>query len=222
MKILLFLIMCLAALLLFQCAAHTNLEPVGKENLAVDISMGGPIVKAFGTRIPVPYFTTGVNYGLKDNLDLTGTLHLLSLPYKIFGMEPGVTWYPIQQKGKIPTIGIQPHALILMSLKSGVDERIKCYPVLSGSAAWHMKKGLIYTGADLTVRLSDLDYNKDESPMIFSPFLGYKWKLGSRTWLCTELKWNGANLQTDQLAVEYLDIGSHGAITTLFSIQRSF
>ena len=222
MKTFISLIMCLAALLFFQCAAHTNLEPVGNGNLAVDASIGGPIVKAFGTKIPVPYLTTGVNYGLKDNLDFTGNLHILSLPYQIFGMEPGITWYPVLQKGKIPTIGINPHALILMSLKSDVGERIKCYPVLSGSAAWQMKNGLFYTGMDLTYRLSDLDYNKDESPAIVSPFFGYQWKLGARTRMNTELKWHAANLQTDQLAVEYLGIGSHGAISTLFSIQRSF
>ena len=33
------------------CAAHTNLQPVGKGKLNSNLSFGGPIVEAFGARV---------------------------------------------------------------------------------------------------------------------------------------------------------------------------
>ena len=84
MKILYSISISLSVMLLIGCAAHTNVQPMGKDNLSANISIGGPIVKAFGTRIPVPYATAGVNYGLNNRFDLNGDLHLLLLPYKIF------------------------------------------------------------------------------------------------------------------------------------------
>jgi len=48
-------------LILFGCAAQTNFDPVGRGNLNGNFSIGGPIISAFGTRIPVPYLTIGAN-----------------------------------------------------------------------------------------------------------------------------------------------------------------
>ncbi|HPG42087.1 MAG TPA: hypothetical protein PLP19_17620 [bacterium] len=208
--------------ILLECAAHTNLQPVGKNRMTAHGSIGGPIVKAFGTRLPVPYATTGCNYGITDNLDLNGSLHLLPLAYGLFGGEYGATWYPLLNSGLVPTVGIQGRLLTLISLKSGIDDRFRIYPVLTGSAAWQCGAGLAYTGLDTTMPLTRADYDADAEKFIFSPFIGYKWKLGRQTWLYTELKWNGANIQTEQLAVEYLPVSKHGAVTTLFSIERSF
>ena len=209
-------------LLLMGCAAHTQIEPVGKGKLSTNASMGGPIVKAFGTRVPVPYATAGVDYGLDNRLDIKADLHLLSLPYRIFGLELGPIWYPCLNNGKIPTIGVQPRLMTLISLKSDVEERMKVYPILSGSAAWKLHKGLVYIGTDVTVPFSSSDYDEDAASTIISPFMGYRWHIGKQTYLYTEIKWQGANIRSDQLAVEYLPIGNNGAITTLFAIQRSF
>ena len=204
------------------CAAHTNLEPVGKNNIDANLSIGGPIIKTFGTRIPIPYATTGLNYGLKDNLDLNGNLHLLPAAFKLFGSDFGATWYPIINNNSLPTIGLQARLLTLASLKSGVESRFRVYPAFSGSSAWKLGKGTIYTGIDLTIPLTSPDYDDDASSLIFSPFFGFRWKLGKRTRLLTEIKWNGANIQTNQLAVEYLPVANYRAVTTLFSLERSF
>ena len=167
----------LPLIILIGCAAHNDLEPIGKGNLSANFSIGGPIVKAFGTNIPIPYATVGANYGLNNKFDLNGNLHLLSIPYKIFGFDFGSTWYPSINNGKIPTIGIQPRLLTLISMKSNVNERLKIYPIISNSAAWHINKGLIYIGTDLTILLSSLDYDEDAPNVILSPFWGYRWRI---------------------------------------------
>jgi hypothetical protein len=204
------------------CAAHTNLEPVGKKNLSANVSFGGPIVEAFGAKIPVPYTTVGANYGLDNRVDLNGNFHLITLPYKILGFDFGPTWFPIIKNGKVPVIGLQPRLLALLSLKSNVQERFKIYPVLSSSATWPVKGNRFYFGSDLTYIYSSADYDKEASRIIFSPFAGYGWKLGQKNYLYTEVKWHGANIQSNQLAVEYLPIGKNGALSVFFSLQRSF
>jgi len=208
--------------ILISCAAHTNLQPVGKNNIDANLSIGGPVIKAFGARIPVPYATAGVNYGIRDNVDLNGNLHLLSAAYKLFGCDLGATWFPVLNDHSIPTIGLQARLLTMASLKSGVDSRFRFYPSVSASSAWKLGGGIIYTGADITVPITSPDYDDDAASVIFSPFFGYRWNLGKNTRLLTEIKWNGANVQTHQLAVEYLPVSNYGAITTLFAIERSF
>ncbi|MBN2414014.1 hypothetical protein JXQ31_20230 [candidate division KSB1 bacterium] len=204
------------------CAAHTNLQPVGKNNIDANLSIGGPVIKAFGARIPIPYATGGVNYGIRDNFDLNGNLHLLPAAYKLFGCDFGATWFPVLNNFSKPTIGLQARLLTMASLKADVDSRFRFYPSFSASSAWKMGGGLFYTGADITVPVTSPDYDDDAVSVIFSPFFGYRWNLGSHTRLLTEIKWNGANIQTHQLAVEYLPVANYGAITTLFSIERSF
>ncbi len=204
------------------CAAHTNLEPVGKGKLNANLSLGGPIVAAFGARVPVPYATIGSNYGLTDRININGNLHLLSTFYGVIGFDFGTTWFPLSNKGKTPTIGVQPRLLALTSFKNNVSSRFRIYPLISSSAAWSLGNGLIYTGFDLTIPLTLQDFDDDASSTIVSPFFGYRWNLGSRTRLLTEIKWHGANIKSNQLAVTYLPIAGHGAISALLSLERSF
>ncbi len=208
--------------LLFACSAQTHLVPLGKGNLSVDGSLGGPVVSAFNTRIFIPYATTGLAYGAADRLDVNGRLHLLPLPYGIFGFDAGASWYPELPGAAVPTIGLHPQLLVLVSMKPNVKERFKIYPVISGSAAWPVKNGLFYLGSDLCISLQQPDYDQDAEAAIVSPFWGYRWKIGARWHLYTELKWHGANIRSDRLAVDYQSLGHYGAVTTLFSIQRSF
>jgi hypothetical protein len=204
------------------CAAHTNLEPSGKGTLNANVSVGGPVVSAFGAKLPVPYGTLGFNYGMADRFDLTGNVHLLPLAYDIMGFDLGTTWYPVLHKRYIPTVGIQPRLLILASFKSGMSNRLKAYPLFSTSAAWNIGAGLAYTGFDATMPASFSQYDPDAPSFIFSPLAGYRWRIGRKTFFITELKWHASNVRSDQLAVEYLSLARHGALATLFSIIREW
>jgi len=205
------------------CAAHSNIEPLGKNNISANFSIGGPIVAAFDTHIPVPYATVGINYGYTESFDLNGTFHLLPLPYGILGMDVGATWFPsFEYNSLIPTIGIQPRIMALACIKSDIPERFRIYPLISTTAAWIWCCGAVYTGFDATIPLSSADYDNETNSIIVSPYLGYRWNLGRNTHLFTELKWHGANIESDKLAVDYIEIGGYGAITPLISIERGF
>lgn len=210
------------SILMTGCGAHTSLTPVGKGQLAPSVSIGGPIVEAFGTHIPIPYLMAGTEYGLSDAVNLGGQAHLLPLAYGIAGVDVGATWYPLLNRGWQPTLGLGPRLFAFASLKEDVEERFFVFPTVSGSAAWAAGRGLFYTGADLALPVSQPDYDAEAASVVFSPFAGYRWDIGRRHALLTEVKWHGANVGTNDVATNYTAIGGRGAITPLFALQRRF
>ncbi|MBN2103445.1 hypothetical protein JW835_05320 [bacterium] len=204
------------------CAAHHSLQPAGKGNWTANISVGGPVIAVFGTHMPIPYLTAGTTYGFRDRINLNGNLHLLPLAYQIAGLDIGAVWFPLKQKGWRPILGLQPRLMGLASLKDNVSERFRFYPIFTPSAAWRIKNGLFYTGMDWTFPLNAPDFNEDAPATLISPFCGYRWSLRNKFHLYTEIKWQGANLPSDKLAVDYWPIGGHGAFSTLISIERGF
>jgi hypothetical protein len=216
MKHIPFLIVMLA--LLAGCAARTTIEPVGKDNLRLNGSLGGPLVAAFGTYPPIPNLAVGATYGLDDRLDLNGTVHLLPLLYSLAGMDASIVWYPLLNDGATPTVSLQPRLMAFASFKSGVEDRVRVYPALSSSAAWKLGAGMIYAGFDLTVPISQPDYDSDAASFILSPLAGYRWDAWKTTRLYFELKWHGANIRTNATA-EYINPGGYGALSPFIGID---
>jgi len=216
------LVLLLLFVFMIGCAAHTNITPVGEGNVDVSVNLGGPFIPVAETKIPTPYLSAGANYGLKENINIDGNLHITSLFYQVFGFELGATWFPILNKDWVPTWGIQPRLLTVASFKSDVENRIRVYPFISTSAAWKLGGGFIYSGFDFVVPVTEPDYDEEAEKVIFSPFAGYRWNLGDNLRLFTELKWHGANVQGDQLAVEYITIGGYGAFSLMLSLEKRF
>lgn len=226
---LLLLLLPTAALLLPACSAHMQLEPVGKGRVATNASIGGPIVEAFGTHIPVPYAMAGGSYGLSHDVDLAGSLHLLSLAYSVAGLDVGATWYPLVGRRWTPDDGADPgpyvgiggKLMMLASFKEGVEDRFRIYPILSSSIAWDLGSGKIYGGIDATISLTDLDFDLEAPSVRLSPLIGYRWDFGrrARVRLYTELKWQAANVASDRVSAEYTGIAGYGALAPLVGIE---
>jgi len=209
-------------LLLFSCTAHHSLQPVGRGNWSGNVGFGGPFVSAFDTYIPVPYLTAGTTVGIRENINLDGNLHLFPLAYQVAGLDIGTAWFPTIQNRLKPTLGLQSRLMVLASVKRDVPERFRFIPILTPTAAWRIKKGLIYTGMDWTLPLNSPDYNRDAPATLVSPFLGYRWTLKRKLYLYTEIKWQAANLPSENLAADYWPVQGYGAISTLISIERGF
>ncbi|MBN1783044.1 hypothetical protein JW948_18055 [bacterium] len=213
---------CCVVLLLCSCAAHHSLHPEGKGNWSGNMSVGGPVIEVFGTRIPVPYLTMGATYGWKDRINLTGDLHLFPLAYQIAGLDAGAAWFLCEQDGCKPVLGLQGRIMMLASLKKDVPERVKLFPIFTPTTAWQVKRGMLYTGLDTAIPLSSPDYDKEAPAVLLSPFFGYRWTMKPDLLLYTELKWQCANLPSDKLAVNYLPVAGHGAMSVLVSVERGF
>lgn len=202
------------------CSAHSNLTPVGKGNIDVALSLGGPFIPIAETKIPTPYLSIGANYGLSENINVDANFHVTPLFYKMNGVDFGTTWFPILNDGVLPTLGIQPRLLFLTSFKNNVNDRLRIYPLISSSAAWKFGSEIIYLGLDIISPISEPDYDKESVDIILSPFLGYRWELGKNIRLISEFKWLGANVKSNQLAVEYMKIGDHGAFSIMLSLEN--
>jgi hypothetical protein len=202
------------------CAAHTSVVPVGSGKLVPNVGLGGPIVAAFGAYVPIPYLTMGADYGLGSRVNLNGTLHLLPLAYQVAGLDAGVTWFTPAGSGKRPQLAIEPRVFAFASFKSGVSERLLAYPAAAVTATWGSAR-LFYLGSDLAGPLPKGDFDPEAPSFIWSPFFGFRWTVGG-WFLLTELKWQGANVATHQLAVRYLRVGNNGGLTPLLAIQRRF
>ncbi len=208
--------------LLFGCATHTNIEPAGKDNIKGFANFGGPIIEAFGTNIPIPYLSVGADYGLTKNMDVNANLHLISLAYQIGGLDLGYTYFPLLNDSYIPTVGINFQIMSLFSFKTSIDDRFRAYPSISPSFAWKLFDGKIYMGSDFVLPVTKLDYYSGMPTVIISPFIGYSWNLGKNDNFFTEIKWNGANVRTDRLAVSYLHPAKSGAVGLYLTLERSF
>ncbi|GIW51718.1 MAG: hypothetical protein KatS3mg081_1073 [Gemmatimonadales bacterium] len=103
-----------------------------------------------------------------------------------------------------------------------MDERLIAYPVFSTSAAWRMSSGLLYAGTHLAGPLPRPEYDPTPERFMWSPFAGYRWSLGERYALLTELKWHGVNIRSNQLAVSYLHPWGRGALAPLIALTRRF
>lgn len=204
------------------CAAHTNLEPLPVGRLSPHASVGGPVVAAFGTRVPLPYLTAGADYGFAPRLVLSGNVHLLPLAYGVAGADGAVAWFTRKGTGAFPTVGVEARAAAFVSLRGRVGRRMIGYPVFSVSSAWDLPSGLLYTGAHLAGPLPEPEYDPAAARFLVSPFVGYRWALGRRYALLTELKWHGVNLRTDQLAVSYLHPFGRGALAPMVALSRRF
>jgi hypothetical protein len=205
------------ALALPACAARTAIEPLGEGRTAFSASLGGPLVSAFDTYLPIPNVTVGAEHGLGERLDVGGTLHLLPLAYGLVGFDVGATYYPIVDSSGA-TIAVQPRLLTFVSVKPDVAERVRVYPALSASAAWRNGDDRVYTGFDFAVPVSSPDYDNDPPPVIFSPFVGYHWAISSSVSLLGELKWHGANVRTNATA-EYVHPFGYGGIAPFIGVE---
>lgn len=208
--------------LIIGCGAHTNLTPIGEGNIDANISLGGPVITINKIRTPAPYLTIGGKYGLSDVMNVDANLHVTSLFYKVAGLEFGAAWFPLSYKNSFFILALNPRILLLESLKENVGDRLRIYPLLSGSAAWTLGGGLIYVGSDLVFPLTQPDYNKNSPRLIASIFTGYRWQISDTFGFVSELKWLGANIPSNQVAVEYINIAKYGAVSLLFSIEKRF
>ncbi len=205
--------------ILAACAPHAALRPSGTGEFHPNVAVGGPLVSAFDTYVPIPNASVGGRYGLKGDLDLEGNVYLLPLAYSLVSMDAGLAWFPIDHQSG--TMTIEPRVLLYASFKSGVSDRIRIYPAVSMIYSLPFVGERTYGGLDVLWLPYAYDYDPDPERMVVSPFVGCRWEVGSGTRLLTELKWLGANVRTDA-TVEYVHPGGRGGIAPSIGLEFSW
>ena len=211
-------------LLLFfiACAPTRFVKPLNKKQHAVNLSLGGPLIKYGEATIPIPFLTANYGYGLDSTLTCFASFNITSALYSNFQMELGCTKQVLRQKKYIPAVSITPVINVLYKSK---DAR-KIYPQVALNAFWEYgkRKNFIYAGVDNWFELSKkraFDVKQQNHwivmPMIGHSFAGKKWNFN------IEAKIIAPNLSNEKLVVDYVTpLNKNGAFGVYFGYTRKF
>jgi hypothetical protein len=204
----------------FGCTTHTGVFPLKQES-TYQLSIGGPIVEVFDVDIPLPYLTAGIQKGINDKTNVFANYHLLAQLYRITGMDMGVSWFPLEGQGWRPTMGVSLSGFMFFSTRPDVDERFFGYPVVSSSFSWELDQAVIAVGSDSALLLENQDFDPQAKQQVHSLFANITVPVGGYR-LTSEIKWQGLNVRSDQLAVSYVPVGHQGALGVNFALSKAF
>jgi hypothetical protein len=195
------------------CGTTGVARPLGRGRAAVQASLGGPIVGAFGTFIPTPILTVGGAYGVSDRVAATGGLDVTAAVYGVAHVTGGAAAHPlVSAGGAVPTVGVAASVHLLTNV---TDTRVA--PQATAVAAWRVGGGgrhLVYGGADAGVVFGE------PTRILAGPLLGGELRLSHRWGLGLELKWLAPHYDVEPLAPDWLSPGRRGYFTVLFGLRR--
>ncbi len=204
------------------CAPSRFVKPLMKDEQAVNLSLGGPVISYSDVPIPMPFLTATYGYGIDSTLTGFGALNVTSLFYGNVQVELGLTKQLLQQKRNIPGVSINPVANIIYRNK----DASKIYPQIDINAFWdfNRNRNFIYLGLSNWFELSSkrvFDQEQEKrwliSPMIGQTFVRKKWNYN------IEVKIITPDIENNTSPVEYkTPFGKKGALGIYFGITRKF
>ena len=215
--IFLYFIICICS-----CAPTRFVKPLNKNEQAVNLSLGGPVIGFKDISIPVPFVTATYGYGLDTSLTAFGSLNITSALYGNAQLELGVVKRVVQQNNGFPGISITPVANIIYRNKNAA----KLYPEVDIDAYWDYNKGrnFFYAGISTWFELAArkaYDVKQDNyaliSPMIGEYFVRKKWSVN------VELKIVAANISSQKTVADYkTPLGNNGALGIYVGYTKKF
>jgi len=178
--------------------------------------VGGPLVAAFGTYVPIPNAAVGARYGVSGDWDLDANVYLLPLAYHLIGFDVGMAWYPVDTD--VATLVLEPRAFALISFKEDVNDRIRLYPAISATYSTEHDGRRLYAGIDVAVIPRASRYDPERAFAVVTPLVGCRWELGRGYRLLTELKWLGVNIESNA-TVDYVNPGGLGGLAPAFGLE---
>lgn len=204
------------------CAPTRFVKPLAKKQQAVNLSLGGALIKYSKLTIPMPFVTATYGYGIDSTLTGFGSLNLTSLLAGNAQVELGLTKQLLHQKGVWPGFSITPVANIIYRNK----DASKLYPQVDINAFWdyNHKRNFFYLGVSNWFELAGKRAHDQQqehrwifSPMIGETFVRKKWDYN------IELKIIAPNIANNSNVVSYkTPFGTHGAFGIYLGCTRKF
>jgi hypothetical protein len=206
----------------FGCAPTHFVKPLDKKQSAVNVSLGGPLIKYNELTIPIPFVTTTYGYGIDSSLTGFASANVTSALYGNLQMDIGATKLLTRQVGIFPAISISPLLNVIYRNK----ETKKLYPQLDINSYWECgrNKNLVYVGIDNWFELSKKKaYEmKQKNHWFFSPMIGYT-LVRNRYCINIEAKVIAPNKSNEKLVVEYqTPFNNSGAFGVYVGYTRKF
>jgi hypothetical protein len=196
---------------LIYCGSVATVRPLDVNQRAFSLSLGGPVAEVpFIATLPIPYSVLRYRWGILDRLEGHIGLHLTTMLYGAAGVDAGLSYGILEQKGAIPYLcaGINPTMWI-----NPFYEAAGFRPEAELTASWNLSDMvLIYTGAQAFFQL--------EEPYVpFAPMLGTEVVIGNTVGLTLEAKWYAPLENSRYRVVTYpLSPGEQGALGMVLGI----
>lgn len=218
-KIVLYLLLLSTVL---SCAPVRFVKPLEKNQSAISVSLGGPLIDFSNLTIPMPLLSAAYGYGIDSTLTGFAGVNITSAAYGNAQLDLGITKQLLQQNGYRPAISITPVANLIYRNK----DANKFYPQVDISAFWEYnnKRDLVYAGLSNWFELaSSKSYNQDQThhwlvtPLVGQTFIRKKWDF------TIEAKVLASNLYHKSSVVDYKSpFGNNGAFGIYFGYTRKF
>lgn len=204
------------------CAPSRFVKPLAKKQQAVNISLGGPLIKPEKATVPIPFITACYAYGIDSTFTGFASVNITSALFGNAQIDLGATKQVFKQKKFSPAVSFTP----VLNLIYRNKDACKFYPQAALNAYWEYgkQKNIFYVGVDNWFELaSEREYNiKQPNHWIFMPMIGHsfinkKWNFN------LEAKIIAPNLSNEKLVVDYsTPFKTNGAMGIYFGCTRKF
>ena len=209
------------AILAISCSSVRRIRPLDVGQSAVNVSIGGPVLKVAGVYTPIPLLSLGYNYGLLRNLDLEGGLGVTQAVYKILALDLGANWRPLIAHGWIPGIIATPKIHILTNF---TPASLRVYPDILATLWWQHKNWLYpYLGIEnwIEYHTERTDGNPQTHHWLITPYLGASFANGAWQYQI-EGRVYEPNLRNDTGAPARMGFGPYGVLGLFLGIGYEF
>ena len=205
---------------LLGCSINHGVRPVGKGNVAVTGSVGGPMVEVFDAPLPLPLTEVGVRYGITERSDLHLGLHPSMYGFfRLAGVDAGGSYLLAPQMGARPALNLDGSLMFVAgdTVPGTPTGGSRFFGDLAGLASWEwgQRGHLAYTGAELFAQPRPWG-------LYASPVLGNRFQLGRRLALSVEAKWWNPWVDTEDLTLHWIAPANHGALSVQAGLSVTF
>ncbi len=139
MKYIFFILFPLYLLGFSACNTTRFVKPLKQKEVAVGLDFGGPLINFGKAKIPVPFSSVAVGYGVDSTFTVFGGLHITALAFGTAQLDLGITKQVLApQKGWIPGISLSPKLNLMADVFKG---NFRIYPELGSNFYWkYLKK----------------------------------------------------------------------------------
>ncbi len=193
-------------LIVIGCGTVSSVRPVGKDNVRLAFSVGGPVAPIYDINVPAPYTVLRYRRGWNETTDLHIGIHPTMAAFGNIAMDAGVTTHVLRQSQWIPALAIE--GSIYGFYRIGEASSFRLYPeiALTGSYRLSDRNHLFYLGTHAMVQYTD-------PYVIFVPYIGFEIPFGAQWILNLETKWYAPHEDTENRIVDYgIKPWNYGAI----------
>lgn len=209
--------------LLQACGPSRFVKPLAKNEKAVAVSAGGPLIEFSGSTIPVPLTSIAYGHGVDSNITVFAGWHPTAALFNNLQLDIGATYSLATQKGNLPGLTVSP----VMNIVRDLDEKLgRVWPQFDINTYWELgeNKHLLYLGLSswFELRLQRSHEQNQIQRWIPSPMVGYTHRV-KKTDFNLEFKFIAPAADNRYTFVPYKSVfGDTGATGIYLSAVRRF